>query len=256
MPKQIRYNSDCPSQDILALIGSKWSMLLLCTCVTDLRAPVNSGAPRGRFGEDAHADAARTGTSRHRVAKRLGTVPPRVEYSLTPLGESLAGLVRQIEGWVESNYPRMTRTARTYESGDGHNPRTPSMLQAMGSPFASRSTQTGSKSQTGRSGPNHSPTCDAVTQHAINDADTQRSGPNASSTATQVSIPFLSHFQPRAAPAPGRQPARRAGAFRSMPPSVIELGGITRNRTRARRPSSTSMASRRARVAATIALSA
>ena len=48
---------------------------------------------------------------RHGIVRRhdFGEVPPRVEYSLTPLGDSLAGLVRQIEGWVDSNYPRMTR---------------------------------------------------------------------------------------------------------------------------------------------------
>ena len=30
MAKANPFNPDCPSQDILALIGSKWSMLLLC----------------------------------------------------------------------------------------------------------------------------------------------------------------------------------------------------------------------------------
>jgi DNA-binding HxlR family transcriptional regulator len=55
---------------------------------------------------------------RHGIVARqdYGTVPPRVEYSLTPLGESLAGLVRQIERWVASNYPRLTRAARAYDT--------------------------------------------------------------------------------------------------------------------------------------------
>ena len=30
MAKANPFNPDCPSQEILALIGSKWSMLLLC----------------------------------------------------------------------------------------------------------------------------------------------------------------------------------------------------------------------------------
>ena len=52
---------------------------------------------------------------RHGIVHRrdLRQVPPRVEYSLTPLGHSLAGLVRQIESWVQSNYTRMARAART-----------------------------------------------------------------------------------------------------------------------------------------------
>jgi DNA-binding HxlR family transcriptional regulator len=31
-------------------------------------------------------------------------VPPRVEYHLTPLGKSLAVVVRNLENWVVSNY--------------------------------------------------------------------------------------------------------------------------------------------------------
>ncbi len=56
---------------------------------------------------------------RHGIVSRHdhGTVPPRVEYSLTSLGESLSGLVRQIECWVESNYSRMSRAARSYDGG-------------------------------------------------------------------------------------------------------------------------------------------
>ena len=48
---------------------------------------------------------------RHGIVHRrdYAEVPPRVEYSLTALGHSLATLVSGIEAWVTTNYSRITR---------------------------------------------------------------------------------------------------------------------------------------------------
>jgi DNA-binding HxlR family transcriptional regulator len=110
------FNARCPSQDILALIGGKWSMLLLCI--------LGDGAVRsGELGRRAGGISQKMLTQtlreleRHGIVSRrdYGEVPPRVEYSLTPLGRSLAQLVRRIEEWVESNYSKMTRVASSYD---------------------------------------------------------------------------------------------------------------------------------------------
>ena len=110
------FNAMCPSQDILALIGSKWSMLLLCVLSS---GPVRTGELARRAGGISQKMLTQTlrQLERHGIVNRrdFGEVPPRVEYSLTPLGRSLSALVRQIEGWVESNYSRMTRVARNYD---------------------------------------------------------------------------------------------------------------------------------------------
>ena len=112
------FNSSCPSQEILALIGGKWSMLVLCI-LSD--GPVRTGELARRAGGISQKMLTQTlrELTRHGIVHRrdYGTVPPRVDYSLTPLGESLSGLVRQIENWVESNYPRMSRAARSYDAG-------------------------------------------------------------------------------------------------------------------------------------------
>jgi DNA-binding HxlR family transcriptional regulator len=110
------FSRSCPSQDILALIGGKWSMLVLCILSA---GPARTGELARRAGGISQKMLTQTlrELERHGIVSRHdhGTIPPRVEYSLTPLGESLSGLVRQIEGWVESNYSRMTRAARSYE---------------------------------------------------------------------------------------------------------------------------------------------
>jgi DNA-binding HxlR family transcriptional regulator len=112
------FNATCPSQDILALIGSKWSMLLLCILAD---GPVRSGELGRRAGGISQKMLTQTlrELERHGIVARrdYGEVPPRVEYSLTPLGRSLSQLVRRIEEWVESNYSRMDSVARSYDAG-------------------------------------------------------------------------------------------------------------------------------------------
>ena len=43
-------------------------------------------------------------------------IPPRVEYSLTPMGREVAPLVEELADWVETNMPRVisarSRTSR------------------------------------------------------------------------------------------------------------------------------------------------
>lgn len=112
------FNSDCPSQDILALIGGKWSMLVLCILS---EGPVRTGELARRTGGISQKMLTQTlrELARHGIVQRRdhGTVPPRVDYSLTALGLSLSGLVKQIENWVESNYSRMSRAAKSYDAG-------------------------------------------------------------------------------------------------------------------------------------------
>lgn len=110
------YNQTCPSQGILTLIGSKWSMLILCA----LRAgPARTHALKRRL--DGVSAKMLTQTlrelERHGIVQRRDyrEVPPRVEYSLTPLGRSLATLVIEIENWVTSNYTRLAGNARRYD---------------------------------------------------------------------------------------------------------------------------------------------
>jgi DNA-binding HxlR family transcriptional regulator len=111
------YNIDCPSQSILALIGSKWSMLLLCA----LRAgPRRTGELKRRLSGVSAKMLTQTlrELERHGIVERedFGEVPPRVEYRLSALGKSLAALVVEIEGWVTANYSRMTGSVRRYDA--------------------------------------------------------------------------------------------------------------------------------------------
>ena len=116
-PKANVYNRDCPSQSILALIGSKWSLLILCSLRAGARRTHDLKRRLSGVSAKMLTQTLRE-LERHGIVHRrdFAEVPPRVEYSLTPLGRSLAELVVDIEEWVTANYSRMTNVVRKYDS--------------------------------------------------------------------------------------------------------------------------------------------
>jgi DNA-binding HxlR family transcriptional regulator len=117
MPRPDVYNSSCPSQDILALIGGKWSMLILCALRT---GPRRTGELRRRLAGVSAKMLTQTlrELERHGIVQRedFGEIPPRVEYRLSPLGRSLSLLVVEIEQWVTTHYRRMAGSVRRYDA--------------------------------------------------------------------------------------------------------------------------------------------
>ena len=111
------YNASCPSRKILELIGSKWSMLLLCR----LRdGAVRTGTLRREVAGISQKMLTQTlrDLERHGFIERISyaEIPPRVEYRLTRLGRSLSALVDEIEQWVADHYPRLVDEARAFDA--------------------------------------------------------------------------------------------------------------------------------------------
>lgn len=107
------YLEGCPCRDILDLIGSKWSVLVI--------GRLEEGPHR--FGELRRAVPGITQKMLTQTLRRLeedGMVdrkvlaemrPPRVEYSLTELGRTLTQPLAAIRDWTESHLPEV-RQAR------------------------------------------------------------------------------------------------------------------------------------------------
>ena len=72
----------CPVETTLSLIGDKWKVLILRELLGGTK----------RFAMEADGLV-------HREV--FAEVPPRVEYSLTPLGESLAPVIDALKTWGE-----------------------------------------------------------------------------------------------------------------------------------------------------------
>lgn len=102
------YAADCPSRVVLDRLTSRWGVLVLVALLGGTH----------RFGELARKVA---GVSEKMLSQTLQSlegdgfvlrevfaeVPPRVEYSLTPLGREAAGHIRHLVDWIESNLGRV-----------------------------------------------------------------------------------------------------------------------------------------------------
>ncbi len=98
------YNKDCPSRNILAAIGDKWSILVILKLYQSTF----------RFGElkrDIGGISPKVLTQSLQKLEQFGflqrteydELPLRVEYRLTPLGKSLAPILKQLTEWTEQH---------------------------------------------------------------------------------------------------------------------------------------------------------
>lgn len=107
----------CPVRDVLDLVGDKWTSLVLSF--------LSDGSLR--FGElrrlvlgisQRMLTATVRDLERHGLISRTvhPTIPPNVEYALTPLGESLVPLVRGIVHWSQAHGSEIAAARATYDA--------------------------------------------------------------------------------------------------------------------------------------------
>lgn len=107
------YLRKCPSRTVLDVLGSKWTVLIVPTLV---QGPLRFGALRRRL--DGITQKSLTQALRNLERDGLitrtvfPTIPPRVDYSLTPLGLDAARLLEEMRQWAEHHLTDIL-TART-----------------------------------------------------------------------------------------------------------------------------------------------
>lgn len=108
---------NCPVKDVLNRVGDKWSMLTVIML---------SDHGTLRFNElhqliDGISQKMLTVTLKMLEADGLLTrkmyaqIPPKVEYALTPLGESLVTPLMYLYDWANSNMPEIKASRERYK---------------------------------------------------------------------------------------------------------------------------------------------
>ena len=98
------FNAECPAQKALNLVADKWTLLVLL-------ALMGGSKRHGALKRKLAGITQKMLTQTLRRLEREGLVqrteypvtPPKVEYSLTPLGESLGGPIQALSAWAKEH---------------------------------------------------------------------------------------------------------------------------------------------------------
>ena len=108
----------CPTRQVVARIGDKWTLLVLYALgdgtrrFSELRGAVD-GISQKMLTQTLRGLERDGLVDRHVHA----TVPPRVDYSLTALGESLAETIATMRAWAYSHMDDIETARKRYDGG-------------------------------------------------------------------------------------------------------------------------------------------
>ena len=111
------YSADCPTRHILDRIGDKWAVLILILIRDEpkrfnaLRRTIEGISQK--MLSQVLKSLERDGLLKRRV---FATVPVTVEYSITPLGQTLAAAVDPLRDWAEENLKEVQSAQRRYDA--------------------------------------------------------------------------------------------------------------------------------------------
>lgn len=114
------YDESCPTRHVLDLIGDKWAALIVGLLEEQ---PQRFGALHRQIGGISQKMLTQTLRRLERdglVQRRVyAEVPPRVEYALTPLGQTLCTPLGVLRTWAEANIIAVQAAQQRYDRAAG-----------------------------------------------------------------------------------------------------------------------------------------
>ena len=104
--RKFTHIDDCPIRNIISRFSGKWTMLVLCILAENTTTRFNAiGKAIPDISPKVLSDTLKNLESDRLITRRVyAEIPPRVEYSLTPLGESLLPHIGNLISWAIDNY--------------------------------------------------------------------------------------------------------------------------------------------------------
>jgi DNA-binding HxlR family transcriptional regulator len=110
------FDADCPTRLVLNRIADKWTVLVVSALVKGTMRFSQLRAEIGGVSQKMLTQTLR-GLERDGLVQRTiyPTIPPKVEYQLTALGQTLVDLLNGIRIWSESNIESVLEAQATYD---------------------------------------------------------------------------------------------------------------------------------------------
>lgn len=107
--------AQCPSRLVLEHVTSRWGVLLLAALLDGTHRFSELRRIVGGVSEKMLAQTLERDGLVHREAHAV--IPPRVDYSLTPLGQEAARQVWELARWAEARMPDVLAAHEVYDTG-------------------------------------------------------------------------------------------------------------------------------------------
>ena len=100
--------AECPSRALLQHLTSRWGVLVMAALATGTHRFAQLRRRIGGVSERMLSQTLQQLEGDGFVHRHdYGEVPPRVEYTLTPLGHEAAGHILSLVGWLEDSLPAL-----------------------------------------------------------------------------------------------------------------------------------------------------
>ncbi|MDX1915610.1 MAG: helix-turn-helix domain-containing protein [Methylophilus sp.] len=111
------YEAACPTRLVLNRIADKWTVLVVSSLEQGTKRFSTLQREIGGVSQKMLTQTLR-GLERDGLVTRTiyPTVPPKVEYALTPLGRTLVGLVDAIRVWSETHIEAVMQAQTIYDN--------------------------------------------------------------------------------------------------------------------------------------------
>lgn len=110
------YVGNCPTRQVLDRIGDKWTALIIGLLEQDTMRFSDLRRQIGGISQKMLTQTLRNLERDGLVTRTVyAEVPPRVEYALTPLGESLTETLAAIRHWAQANINAVIEAQEKYD---------------------------------------------------------------------------------------------------------------------------------------------
>ena len=115
------FSQSCPSREVLTLISSKWTLLIVPALAAE---PIRNSELMRRIEGISQKMLTQTLKELERnglvIRTDHQTVPPHVEYQLSPLGQSLNEALIILDQWAEQHHHHVQSARRVFDQKNAH----------------------------------------------------------------------------------------------------------------------------------------